>query len=83
MDNSTDLNTKQQDLSQKVSDYFGLHVRPQIFPFFTIENLEEAFKDLVESPVRGFGHISYQLLLNSNTSIVKIYFSISTTQFVL
>jgi hypothetical protein len=71
MDNSTNLDTRQQNISQKVSDYFGSYIKTQNFPFFTMQNLEEEFKDLTESSVKGFDRISYQLLLNSSTPIVK------------
>ena len=71
LDNNSDLNSKQQNITSKVADYFGAYMRPQNFPFFTIKNLEDAFKKTKKSNVKGYDTISYQLLLNSNTDITK------------
>ena len=69
--NNSDLNSKQQNITSKVSDYFGAYMRPQNLPFFTMKNLEDAFKKTKKSNVKGYDTISYQLLLNSNTDITK------------
>ena len=62
MDSNSALTLKQQTISEKVSDFFGSYTRPQNFPSFTIENLEDAFKEIRISPVKGYDSISYQML---------------------
>ena len=71
MDSNSALTLKQQTISEKVSDFFGSYTRPQNFPYFTIENLEDAFKEIRISPVKGYDSISYQMLLRSDSALTK------------
>ena len=41
-DDKLDLNSKQQNITTQVNDYFNSYTKPQNFPFFTTENLTQA-----------------------------------------
>ena len=71
MDSNSTLTSKQQIISTKVSDYFGSYTKTQNFPFITMENFLDAFKEIRSSPVRGYDSISYQMLIRSGSALTN------------
>jgi hypothetical protein len=64
MDSNSPLTSKQQIISEKVSNYFGSYTRPQNFPFFTMKNLQEAFKEMKEY---------YNDITKENLELIKMH----------
>ena len=71
MDDQSNLNEKQQNITKKVNDFFGAYTKPQNFPFFTMDQLDNALNETDNSPVKGYDSISYQLIKKSISSTSK------------